>query len=652
MDIEINYNNLSERLNIIKSFNLECYEFDYKSKITVSDDDLIMLKNFDYSEIINDKLTKRKDDNGWSGFATNNIGYRITYTPDDSNFNNMKYLYLFAELSMRDSLNFVQQNVYNFKIINKKDIKFLTNNNKSDLLIVNCFAEINPQINLKHYLLNNTITSDNLQCIVFQLIYALIKFKTLYILFSHGNYVTENVYLEDKPLKNKSLIIDDNLFNINCDYEVKIGGFDNSTTDTEHNYLDVQYILFDIYNILKSKTDVNNNVYSEFYEFVEHIIPEKYRVENLQNNVIESNIITNFNLNNLITKNLYFKKLFMSNDVELKGLKNKRIVHMNMNYNDLGEISDNEEFGKITTDYDNDLFDVDNNPSLDSDAVYDPKISHDDDVQQDDLDYDDTMFGNYNMDNKEQFELNPPIIVEFYEGNHVIQDTNLIGGTKQRGYSYIKQLKNDGYDEIVTFMNPYGVSQLCLAYLCNYFNMKCTIFIQKLSNKQKYTNDAINNYKANIIELINKKNNKQNVTKQQFINHIHHYSKDKTNKIKLFIDGFNDSEYITHLGKGIEKSLIGIDINPKTIIVASCTGVLPQILSIIFPKTKIIIVEVANNIEIPKDNKQFIKYKSNYKFSEPTKILPPYESMLNYDAKIWEIVKNNNLMDCHIWNVK
>ena len=45
-------------------------------------------------------------------------------------------------------------------------------------------------------------------------------------------------------------------------------------------------------------------------------------------------------------------------------------------------------------------------------------------------------------------------------------------------------------------------------------------------------------------------------------------------------------------------------------------------------------------------------YKSKLRYSEFAKDLPPYESNLNYDAKVWEFVKKLGKDGDYIFNVK
>ena len=68
--------------------------------------------------------------------------------------------------------------------------------------------------------------------------------------------------------------------------------------------------------------------------------------------------------------------------------------------------------------------------------------------------------------------------------------------------------------------------------------------------------------------------------------------------------------------------------------------------------TFINVVQVGKSVIVPKNLKDRIKlWWSPQKFNEIPKILPPYKSIKNYDAKVWQFVLQHGVSGDYIWNV-
>lgn len=252
--------------------------------------------------------------------------------------------------------------------------------------------------------------------------------------------------------------------------------------------------------------------------------------------------------------------------------------------------------------------------------------------------------------------LNPPIVVENIKYNNntykLIQDTYLLSGSKQRGYTYFKKLKESGIDIIISVASSHGYGQFALSYCCHLLNLKCYLFIQKHPIRTDITNDAMK-YNKHIIEVKNKNNkyvsmkdlfDKATLLEQKLI---------KQNKnVKLLKLGLDNEEYIQDFSFNI-KNAFKYDIQPKRIWVAAGSATLARTLSKAFPNAIILLVQVGKTIWPDLlEGMNHKLYISKTSFLQNAKILPPYTSLSNYDAKIWEFVIKFGENGDFIWNVK
>jgi hypothetical protein len=243
-----------------------------------------------------------------------------------------------------------------------------------------------------------------------------------------------------------------------------------------------------------------------------------------------------------------------------------------------------------------------------------------------------------------------PLLVEMVPCSNktfiLIQDTSLPAGTKQRGISYFRKLKDKGIVEVVTYGTVYGYGQVATAWCCREVGLLCTIFLPETFPRTRMTKEALslgasivdigpdNGYPTNTILSLKARN---------------YASKEKDRKmIEL---GLDDPEFIQSLAEGIISVKRNLD--PKRIWVAGGSGVLARALAKAFSNTELCIVQVGRKIY--PDVLQDIKHKL-YISPEPfpcnAEIVPPYKSLRHYDAKIWRFVRKFGEDGDYIWNVK
>lgn len=228
---------------------------------------------------------------------------------------------------------------------------------------------------------------------------------------------------------------------------------------------------------------------------------------------------------------------------------------------------------------------------------------------------------------------------------YVIQDTILPAGTKQRGIEFFQNIKDQGYNEIVTYGTVYGYGQVATAKGCKEVGLKCTLFVPSVIPRTPYTLEAMS-YQPNLIEIAPwPKTSQLAKLAADYASHFPHS--------KLLQLGLDDPEFIESLARAISESAEGV-INPKKIWVAGGSGTLARALAKAFPEATIAIVQVGMTIwpdilqQIPKHE----LYVAPEKYTQNAIFQPPYKSLSHYDAKVWRFVRQYGQDGDFIWNVK
>lgn len=226
----------------------------------------------------------------------------------------------------------------------------------------------------------------------------------------------------------------------------------------------------------------------------------------------------------------------------------------------------------------------------------------------------------------------------------LIQDSVLPAGTKQRAIQFFFDLKERGYQEVITYGTALGYGQVALALGCELAGLTATLFVSEIKPRTPYTIQALS-YGLHLIEIPAY----TSLTKLSRMAEEYASTRPLAKFLKL---GLDDPEYIEALAKSIAS--VSKDISPKRIWVAGGSGTLARALAKAFPNTIIAIVQVGTQIwpdvlaQIPK----YELYVAPEKFTEAAKVIPPYQSLIHYDAKIWRFVLKYGEDGDFIWNVK
>jgi hypothetical protein len=232
-------------------------------------------------------------------------------------------------------------------------------------------------------------------------------------------------------------------------------------------------------------------------------------------------------------------------------------------------------------------------------------------------------------------EFNPELKIEKFNDFNVIRDDILPGGTKTRGaYNLIKNLK----EKNIYYAGPsQGVAQVALGVLCKEFGKNA--FMVYSSNYTEMSARA-EKYGVKLIK------SGRNLVKTQELAKKIVEAKKNSFLLPFGLDSIEFNYYLICALKSVVK------IEPKRLWLVAGSATLLHCLYFVFPTTYFMVVSVGKKIYWDNiDPSRTRIFKSSYEFSEPTTLLPPYNSVSTYDAKIWEFVLKHGGKNDYIWNV-
>lgn len=220
-------------------------------------------------------------------------------------------------------------------------------------------------------------------------------------------------------------------------------------------------------------------------------------------------------------------------------------------------------------------------------------------------------------------------IIESYNGIKVVREDLLKVGSKARfGEALIAKCK---YDTIVYVQPRFGFAGISLTELCKTYNKKLVLFMpssKEISEHQAYCIENGCDY--------------------------HFYRIAAMPNLNLIAKSWADKNNAFFIPLGLKHELVTAMIikvaseiqEPKSFWTAFSTGVLNRALQIAWPNATANGLAVSRNIKDGEKGTANI-ISSKYKFEQNAKILPPFPSAPNYDAKVWEFLKEGDLF----WNV-
>lgn len=231
---------------------------------------------------------------------------------------------------------------------------------------------------------------------------------------------------------------------------------------------------------------------------------------------------------------------------------------------------------------------------------------------------------------------------------HVINDGKKhTYGTKERiTLDYVTEKMKEGFNDFVYAGPVNAMGAFALAKGCVAAGASCTLFLSgpKLSPQAKGFPQSVK------MNLMNDSLPVVTEIAEQYV---------KSNPRRFMVPfGINDPFYKSLLKASIEGDKEIMSLKPKRMWLAVGSGTILSILMEIFPDTEFHAVQVGKSLKIEtlhpdveNSQKRIITYWAPERFSHAAKIQPPYSSLLNYDAKIWQFVLKDGQDGDFIWNV-
>jgi len=340
--MENEYNNLDFCINMLNDY-LDSKDFDkYRIEpIIISEIDInniLKSDNFDYANILN-KLKFYKKLNDKYVYFSDNDDYEVNISKFTGNRNllstkenvGLVFTYVLSELVTLNIINNMEAillNLMNFSV-KKKDIKEKINNlddfNDEDLLLISVFERRNKTVTLSEFIKKNKLSLNDYKLIFLKVLFILERLTNKYKNFRHNNLNLDCIRITTNPNPKKIKIDDDNEFVDK--FIIKFTNFEDAYSDSISKKtlknISKENPYYDIHNFFSSFMNfcITNNIFidDKITEFINQIIPEKYRnYENKKYKLDEEyylNNETDFIIDKDLIKNIFFNDI-INNSIE------------------------------------------------------------------------------------------------------------------------------------------------------------------------------------------------------------------------------------------------------------------------------------------------------------------------------------------------
>lgn len=229
------------------------------------------------------------------------------------------------------------------------------------------------------------------------------------------------------------------------------------------------------------------------------------------------------------------------------------------------------------------------------------------------------------------------------KGNMILIDEGiLIGGSKQR---IMPMVLSKIQEHKIIYAGPStGYAQVALSYVCRMMGKQAILFLDCTKFDKSPLTDIAKKFGA-VVNYINPKIKEKRL---KYISNQADIWKRNNKNSHIIPFGLNDN-YTVRLYCNVFKELHKL--NPKRIWVVAGSGLIFTSLSKVLLKTEFMIVQVGKKIW--PDQLKGIHHQlfiSDYKFKENIKEKVPYDTLLNYDAKVWPFILKYGKEGDFIWN--
>jgi hypothetical protein len=218
-----------------------------------------------------------------------------------------------------------------------------------------------------------------------------------------------------------------------------------------------------------------------------------------------------------------------------------------------------------------------------------------------------------------------PVVVN-HEGFNVVREDLLGIGAKGRFGDF---LVSRAQSDTVVYVQPrFGFAGVSLSYLCKMYGKKLVLFMpssKEISHHQRYCIEQGCTPKFRRIAAMPN----LNLEAKQWA---------EDNGAYFVPMGLNHTYVTACIVKTAYEMSVRLGYQPRKVWCAISTGVLCRGLQIAWPSAEFCSIAVARNLKAGELGRSEV-ISSPYPFAQETKILPPFPSAKNYDAKVWEYMK-------------
>jgi hypothetical protein len=250
----------------------------------------------------------------------------------------------------------------------------------------------------------------------------------------------------------------------------------------------------------------------------------------------------------------------------------------------------------------------------------------------------------------------PPLVTQIYTtpagfSIRVVRDDLLPGGTKQR--SMVPTLAKLSESEVVLPAANQGFAQVAVAVAANMTGKVGTVFIADRAKETPATQLA-RKLGGNLKPV---RPGYMTVIKKRSHDYVDQRNHEEPGSTRLFALGGDDPVFESTLLSELRKAVPAGFRIPKRVWVAVGSGVLLRVIGQLWPKAELLGVVVgmkqtADQIlgaERAKNCQLFVEEK--LAFEKPTRDLPPWPTVANYDGKLWKFIKEFGQEGDLVWNV-
>lgn len=224
----------------------------------------------------------------------------------------------------------------------------------------------------------------------------------------------------------------------------------------------------------------------------------------------------------------------------------------------------------------------------------------------------------------------------------VAQDHMFPYGAKIRGHRVMQIIKNMGKKGIVASGTNYGMGQVALAAACKYYGLSCKIFLT--GNTATEMSVKSENLGADIVM----NNFRLRDAKDASVL----FARSSNNTYYWMEPGLADPIFMDALTENLRAVKSKYSLKPSEIWVAGGTGTFATCLCSAYPDITVNIVQVGlpiwKDLLVNKNYKLHLYTKGDFYTQYPG--IVPYDSLSNYDAKIWDF-RSQMQPGALIWNI-